>query len=32
MVSYEELLSKEELRDTIKYDYNTTYVSMKSVN
>lgn len=32
MVPYEELLSNEELRDTIKYDYNTIYVSMKSVN
>lgn len=32
MVPFEELLSNEELRDTIKYDYNTIYVSMKSVN
>ena len=31
MMPYEELLSNEELRDTIKYDYNTIYVSMKSV-
>lgn len=28
MVPYEELLSNEELRDTIKYDYNTILVSM----
>ena len=32
MVPYEKMLSSEELRDTIKYDYNTIYVSMKSVN
>ena len=29
MVPYEELLSNEELRDTIKYDYNTILVSIK---
>lgn len=28
MMPYEELLSNEELRDTIKYDYNTILVSM----
>lgn len=32
MVPYEKMLSSEELRDTIKYDYNTIYVSMRSVN
>ena len=32
MVPYEELLSNEELRDTIKYDYNTIFVSMKKSN
>lgn len=30
MVPYEELLTNEELRDTIKYDYNTIFVSMKT--
>ena len=29
MVSYEELLANEVLRDTIKYDYNTILVSIK---
>ena len=29
MVPYEELLSNEELRDSIKYDYNTILVSIK---
>lgn len=29
MVPYEELLANEALRDTIKYDYNTTLVSIK---
>ena len=28
MIPYEELLANEELRDTIKYDYNTILVSM----
>lgn len=32
MVPYEELLANEVLRDTIKYDYNTILVSMKSTN
>lgn len=32
MVPYEKLLSNEELRDTIKYDYNTILVSMKLTN
>lgn len=32
MVLYEELLANEELRDTIKYDYNTILVSMKNSN
>lgn len=30
MVPYEELLANETLRDTIKYDYNTIFVSMKT--
>lgn len=30
MVPYEELLANEALRDTIKYDYNTIFVSMKT--
>ena len=32
MIPYEELLANEELRDTIKYDYNTILVSMKNSN
>lgn len=32
MVSYEDLLANEVLRDTIKYDYNTILVSMKKSN
>lgn len=32
MVSNEELVANEELRDTIKYDYNTILVSMKIMN
>ena len=32
MMSYEELLANEVLRDTIKYDYNTILVSMKKSN
>ena len=28
MVPYEKLLTNEELRDTIKYDYNTILVSI----
>lgn len=32
MVSNEELVANEELRDTIKYDYNTIWVSMKDLN
>ncbi len=32
MMPYEELLANEVLRDTIKYDYNTILVSMKSTN
>ena len=30
MVSNEELLANEELRNTIKYDYNTILVSMNA--
>lgn len=30
MVPYEKLLTNEALRDTIKYDYNTIFVSMKT--
>lgn len=32
MVSNEELVTKEKLRDTIKYDYNTILVSMREMN
>lgn len=32
MVPYEDMLAYEVLRDTIKYDYNTILVSMKSTN
>ena len=32
MMTNEELVTNEELRDTIKYDYNRILVSMKGTN